>query len=171
MRPPREGSPRRLGAGGGDCERGPFPGAGSVRGGEVQAFSAAFPGWGLTEETGGGDGSACLAMRGSETPPAGPPPQPYPPPSASGLCLSQPSFPVASLRSLKKKIIYIYAPKLESEAVEGGVVVVGGKGFSEERERGGGRAAERLPAPLALPPCCSAGARLPPGVRKGGVRR
>lgn len=44
---------------------------------------------------------------------------------------------------------------------------MGGKGFSEERERGGGRAAESLVAPLALPPCSFAGARLPPAVSKG----
>ncbi|XP_074447088.1 metallophosphoesterase domain-containing protein 1 isoform X2 [Larus michahellis] len=102
-------------------------------------------------------------------PPQPPSPPPTHPPSASGLCLSQPSFPVAPLRSLKKKIIYIYiyAPKLERVRVRRWGVV-GGEGLlrgAGERRRE--EAAEIPAAPLALPPRCSAGARLPPGVRKG----
>lgn len=81
-----------------------------------------------------------------------------PPPSASGLRLSQPSLPAASPRSLKNR--YVCPEAGESEAVRQG------EGLSEEQglPRGGGK---RPAAPRALPPCRSAAARLPPGRRKG----
>jgi len=99
-----------------------------------------------------------VRARPCQDPDPDPDPPACPPPSASGLRLSQPSLPAASPRSLKN--IYVCPTAGESEAVRQG------EGLSEEQglPRGGGK---RPAAPRALPPCRSAATRLPPGRRKG----
>lgn len=133
---------------GGGSAQGPLPAAGSVGGGGVRA--SALP------SLAGDRGEGGMGVRAR--PCQDPDPPACPPPSASGLRLSQPSLPAASPRSLKN--IYVCPTAGESEAVRQG------EGLSEEQglPRGGGK---RPAAPRALPPCRSAATRLPPGRRKG----
>lgn len=135
-------------AGAGAPRRAPLPAAGSVGGGGVRASALPSPA--------GDRGEGGMGVRARPCQDLDPPA--CPPPSASGLRLSQPSLPAASPRSLKNR--YVCPEAGESEAVRQG------EGLSEEQglPRGGGK---RPAAPRALPPCRSAAARLPPGRRKG----